>query len=200
MIYLSPFFFFFTLWTALLSLFSSNYSLSTQIPSPFPSSFHYKSPCCPLILPPPHQIGSFAKEKKLTTTCEIEATMANSYSNQNSSQRSVAMVLALVSAIVLSPLYVSRKHDNRSYHESKWNSGFVLPMVLAGLIIAIKTTSSSSSSSSSVKRDASSTSLLPSDPSWVLRIGSSSWGLAGLLLMLTLVLSWQDSVREFFWR
>ncbi|KAK9923750.1 hypothetical protein M0R45_032150 [Rubus argutus] len=123
------------------------------------------------------------------------------YTNhQTSSQRSVAMVLALVSAIVLSPLYhvTTRKADTR-YYETKWmSSGFVLPMVLAGLIIAIKTTSSSSSSSSSTQEGSS---FIPSpDPSWVLRIGSSSWGLAGVLVMLMLVLSWQSSVHEFFWR
>ncbi|GFZ11712.1 hypothetical protein Acr_23g0000970 [Actinidia rufa] len=82
------------------------------------------------------------------------------------------MVLALVSAVVLSPLYVNRRND--SNYETRWNSsGFVLPVVLAGLIIAIKTTSSSSSSSM----------VFPSsEPSWVLRIGSSSWGLAGFWL------------------
>ncbi|PSR96944.1 Glutamate--tRNA ligase [Actinidia chinensis var. chinensis] len=113
-----------------------------------------------------------------------------SYTNQNSSQRGLAMVLALVSAVVLSPLYVNRRND--SNYETRWNSsGFVLPVVLAGLIIAIKTTSSSSSSSM----------VFPSsEPSWVLRIGSSSWGLAGVLVMLMLVLSWQDSVQHFFWR
>ncbi|KAJ6415830.1 hypothetical protein OIU84_004594 [Salix udensis] len=50
------------------------------------------------------------------------------------------MVLALASAVVLSPLYVKRRND-----ETKWSSGFVLPMVLAGLVIAIRTTSSSMS-------------------------------------------------------
>ena len=119
------------------------------------------------------------------------------YTSQYSSQRSVAMVLALVSAIVLSPLYVTRKNDTR-YYETKWSSGFVLPMVLAGLIIAIKTTSSCSSMSAQGGGRAS---IIPSpDPSWVLRIGSSSWGLAGILVMLLLVLSWQESVQEFFWR
>ncbi|KAL6137428.1 hypothetical protein ACLB2K_062720 [Fragaria x ananassa] len=111
------------------------------------------------------------------------------------------MVLALVSAIVLSPLYhVSSRKTDRRHYETKWmSSGFVLPMVLAGLIIAIKTTSSSSSSSSASTRGGSS--CIPSpDPSWVLRIGSSSWGLAGVLVLLMLVLSWQSSVHEFFWR
>ncbi|AET01773.1 hypothetical protein MtrunA17_Chr8g0344121 [Medicago truncatula] len=120
-------------------------------------------------------------------------------SNHGSSQRSLAMVLALVSAVVLSPLYVNSKSDRR-YYESKWtSSGFVLPMILFGLIIAIKRTSSSSSScvsSSSTKG-----SLLPShDPSLVLRIGSSSWGLAAVLVMLMLVLHWQGSVQELLWK
>ncbi|KAG2722615.1 hypothetical protein I3760_02G134800 [Carya illinoinensis] len=111
-----------------------------------------------------------------------------------SSQRSVAMALALVSAIVLSPLYLRPKNDTRHY-ETKWSSGFVLPMVLAGLIIAIRTTSSASA------QGGARASIIPSpDPSWVFRIGSSSWGLAGILVMLMLVLSWQASVQEFFWR
>ncbi|KAJ6327424.1 hypothetical protein OIU78_014327 [Salix suchowensis] len=119
------------------------------------------------------------------------AAYACNTASQNSSQRALAMVLALASAVVLSPLYVKRRND-----ETKWSPGFVLPMVLAGLIIAIRTTSSSIS-----VRRGSRASFIPSpDPSWVLRIGSSSWGLAGVLVMLTLVLSWQDSVQEFFWR
>ncbi|KAF7123839.1 hypothetical protein RHSIM_Rhsim12G0209900 [Rhododendron simsii] len=121
---------------------------------------------------------------------------------QYSSQRGLAMVLALASAVVLSPLYVNRKTEY-SHYEMRWNSGFVLPMVLAGLIIAIKTTSSSSSSSSSSSTSSSSDRAMmfpASDPSLVLRIGSSSWGLAGVLVMLMLVLSWQDSVQHFFWR
>lgn len=123
------------------------------------------------------------------------------YTSQNSSQRALAMVLALVSAVVLSPLYVNRKNYHYSHnYETKWSSGFVLPMVLAGLIIAIRTTSSSSSSMSSVQRGARASFIPSPDPSWVLRIGSSSWGLAGVLVMLMLVLSWQDSVQEFFWR
>ncbi|KAF7846865.1 hypothetical protein BT93_L3640 [Corymbia citriodora subsp. variegata] len=118
------------------------------------------------------------------------------YAAQSSSQRGVAMVLALVSAIVLSPLYIDRKGEAKYYHEAKWSSGFVLPVVLAGLIIAIKTTSSSSSSGYGQRG-----SLVPSpEPSWVLRIGSSSWGLTGVLVMLMLVLSWQHSVQEFLWR
>ncbi|KAM7254501.1 hypothetical protein ACFE04_003881 [Oxalis oulophora] len=124
--------------------------------------------------------------------------------NSSISSRGVAMLLALVSALVLSPLYnvtTTRRNGNynssRYYIESKWTcSEFVLPMVLAGLIIAIKTTSSSSKSN-----NIQSCSLIPSpDPSWVLRIGSSSWGLAGILIMLMLVLSWQASVQHFFWR
>ncbi|CAK9324732.1 unnamed protein product [Citrullus colocynthis] len=106
------------------------------------------------------------------------------YANQNSSQRPLAIVLALASAVVLSPL--------RSY-ETSWSSGFVLPLVLLGLIIAIKTSSSCSSTS----RDSA---ILSSDPSWVLKTGSSSWGLAGILMMLILGLSWQNSVQEFLWR
>ncbi|KAI4329082.1 hypothetical protein L6164_021384 [Bauhinia variegata] len=122
------------------------------------------------------------------------ATAYSAYSSHNASQRSLAMVLALVSAVVLSPLYVNSKNDIR-YYESKWSSGFVLPMVLAGLIIAIRTTSSVSSGSNPRA------SLLPSpEPSWVLRIGSSSWGLAGILVMLMMALHWQTSVHDLFWR
>uniref|UniRef100_A0A0A0LEN3 Uncharacterized protein n=1 Tax=Cucumis sativus TaxID=3659 RepID=A0A0A0LEN3_CUCSA len=109
----------------------------------------------------------------------------SAYANQNSSQRPLAIFLALASAVVLSPL--------RSY-ETSWSSGFVVPLVLLGLIVAIKTSSSCSSTS----RDSA---ILPSDhPSWVLKIGSSSWGLAGILMMLILGLSWQSSVQEFLWR
>ncbi|KAK8629204.1 hypothetical protein V6N13_078056 [Hibiscus sabdariffa] len=112
-------------------------------------------------------------------------------------QRGVAMALALLAALVLSPLYVGRKHDTR-YYETKLSSGFVLPMVLAGLIIAIRTSSSSSSSSMA---DGGRGWLSPSpDPTSVLGIGGSSWGLAATLVMLMLVLSWQQSVKEFFWR
>ncbi|KAI9102899.1 hypothetical protein K1719_023338 [Acacia pycnantha] len=115
----------------------------------------------------------------------------HAYSSQASSQRSLAMVLALASAVVLSPLYnMKPKSSDGRYYESKWSPGFVLPMVLAGLIIAIRTSSSSSSSSF----------LLSPEPSWILRIGASSWGLAGVLVMLILVLNWQASVQEFFWR
>ncbi|EOY27253.1 Uncharacterized protein TCM_029139 [Theobroma cacao] len=116
-------------------------------------------------------------------------------SGNNTSQRGVAMALALITAVVLSPLYVRGKNETR-YYEMKLSSGFVLPMVLAGLIAAIRTTSSSSSMQSGARA-----SIIPSpDPSWVLRIGGSSWGLAGILVLLMLVLSWQESVQEFFWR
>ncbi|XP_004510477.1 uncharacterized protein [Cicer arietinum] len=126
----------------------------------------------------------------------MDTTYASS--NHGTSQRSLAMILALASAIVLSPLYVNPKSDRR-YYESKWSYGFVLPMVLAGLIIAIKKTSSSRSSS--YVSSSTSTSFLPShDPSLVLRIGSSSWGLAGVLVMLMLVLHWQASFQEFLWK
>ncbi|KAK6914692.1 hypothetical protein RJ641_019809 [Dillenia turbinata] len=117
--------------------------------------------------------------------------MASGYihGHQTSSSRVVAMGLALVFATVLSPLYVRQK--NEVNYESSWCPSYVLPMVLAGLIIAIKTTSS---------REARTT-LVPSpDPSCVLRIGSSSWGLAGVLVMLMVVISWQDSVKGFLWR
>ncbi|KAL2933094.1 C2 domain-containing protein 3 [Bienertia sinuspersici] len=103
------------------------------------------------------------------------------------------MALALVSAVILSPLYTTRNHDTR--YDIRWNSGFVLPMVLAGLIIAIKTTSSPSSSSMAGMR-----SILSPDPSSVYRVGGSSWGLAGVLIMLMLVLSWQDAVHHFLWK
>ncbi|KAI5665400.1 hypothetical protein M9H77_15253 [Catharanthus roseus] len=125
---------------------------------------------------------------------------------QNSSQRGMAMIFALISAILLSPLYVHRKNEYRSY-ETRWSSGFVLPVVLVGLIVAIKTTSSSSSSSSSVQRwnNRSGSNLFRSDPeassaSSVLRIGNSSWGLAGVLLLLICVLSWQSSLQQLLWR
>ncbi|CAI9766065.1 unnamed protein product [Fraxinus pennsylvanica] len=120
------------------------------------------------------------------------ATSAYS-SYQNSSPRGVAMVLATVSAVVLSPLYVDRKNESR--HEVGWSSGFVLPVVLAGLIVAIKTTSFNSMQRGSGK----SVATCP-DESTVLRIGSSSWGLASILIMLVFILSWQASVQHFFWR
>lgn len=103
------------------------------------------------------------------------------------------MVLAMVSALVLSPLYFNWK--NESYYKTRWSSGFVLPVVLAGLIVAIKTTSSNS-----VKRG-SRASVSPSpDELTLLRIGNSSWGLAGILIMLMFVLSLQTSAQHFFWR
>ncbi|KAK8574910.1 hypothetical protein V6N13_033874 [Hibiscus sabdariffa] len=127
--------------------------------------------------------------------------MAGTYTHatlhHQASQRGVAMALALVAAVLLSPLYVRRKHEMR-YYEMKLSSGFVLPMVLAGLIIAIRTTSSPSSCS---RPNGGRAWLSPSpDPTWVLRIGGSSWGLAAILVMLMLVLSWQQSVKDFFWR
>ncbi|KAI3913462.1 hypothetical protein MKW98_003941 [Papaver atlanticum] len=115
---------------------------------------------------------------------------------QHSFNRSVAMVLALVSSVVLSPLYIKRKTDIRNY-ETKWSSGYILPMVLVGLIAAIKTVSSSSPPSMQTGRGGAGASM---DSSSVLKIGGSSWGLAGILLMLFLVLSWQDSVQHFLWR
>ncbi|KAL2555024.1 uncharacterized protein Fot_08643 [Forsythia ovata] len=120
------------------------------------------------------------------------ATSAYS-SYQNSSPRGLAMVLAMVSAVVLSPLCVNRTNESR--YEARWSSGFVLPMVLAGLIVAIRTTSSNS-----MQRGNRASVSLSSDESTVLRIGSSSWGLAGILVMLLFVLSWQASVQHFFWR
>ncbi|CAN1168810.1 hypothetical protein LINPERPRIM_LOCUS19416 [Linum perenne] len=131
------------------------------------------------------------------------ATQCSYNGSQNpSSPRGVAMVLALVFAVVLSPLYASRRDDHQSrfyhqYYESSWSSGLVLPMVLAGLIIAIRSTSSSKHNEGGMYA---SSSLVSSDPSWMLRIGGSSWGLAGILVMLMVVLSWQDSVQHFFWR
>ncbi|WVZ22251.1 hypothetical protein V8G54_000795 [Vigna mungo] len=123
-----------------------------------------------------------------------------SSSSSSSSQRSLAMVLAFVSAVVLSPLYGNSRSDRR-YYESKWSSGgFVLPMFLAGLIIAIRTTSSSVSSSSSSSSTARASFLPSPEPSWVFRVGSSSWGLGGILVMLVLLLHCQTSVQEFLWR
>lgn len=149
-----------------------------------------------------HQVGFSPRKRKTKLEFLLlsppMAAPSYAYTSHSSSQRSTAMVLALVSAIVLSPLYVTTRKTDARYYETKWSSGFVLPMVLAGLIIAIKTTSSSSSSSSSSTQG---DSFVPSpEPSWVLRIGSSSWGLAGVLVLLMLVLSWQGSVHEFLWR
>ncbi|KAL0319441.1 UNVERIFIED_CONTAM: hypothetical protein Sangu_2100300 [Sesamum angustifolium] len=113
----------------------------------------------------------------------------------HSSPRALAMVLALVSAIVLSPLYVDhRKSESRL--EARWSScGLVLPAVVAGLIVAIKTSTSSSNSRANFESPDSNSSA-----GLVFRIGSSSWGLAGILIMLLFVVSWQDSVQHFFWR
>ncbi|PWA35276.1 hypothetical protein CTI12_AA611070 [Artemisia annua] len=128
-----------------------------------------------------------------TSTCDYGSI-------QNASQRrGVAMVLAMVIAVVLSPLYVNGSQKETHLETRLWNSGFVLPMVLAGLIVAIKTTSSSSSSSAASSSSATSCEG-DSSSSWVLRIGSSSWGLAGILGMLMFVLYWQHSVQHFFWR
>lgn len=117
-----------------------------------------------------------------------------SSSYQYSSHRGVAIVLALVSAVVLSPLYVDRGKKEGSYYETRWScGGMVLPVLLTGLIVAIKSTSSSS-----VRGRASTSSIFASpEPSAVLRIWSSSWGLAGVLVMLLCVLSWQ---RQYLWK
>ncbi|KAK3030934.1 hypothetical protein RJ639_036672 [Escallonia herrerae] len=115
---------------------------------------------------------------------------SHGYTSQNTSQRPVAMALSLITALVLSPLYVNR--NNNSRYETKWSSGFVLPMVLAGLIVAIKTTSSSTAS---INR-ASAPRASPEVSSWVLRIGSSSWGLAGILVMLILGCAFVDLLQQ----
>ncbi|MCD7467571.1 hypothetical protein HAX54_005092 [Datura stramonium] len=119
-----------------------------------------------------------------------------SSSDQYSSHRGVAMVLALVSAVVLSPLYVDRGKKESSYYETRWScGGIVLPVLLAGLIVAIRSTSSSS-----VQGRSRCTIFGSPEPSPVLRIGSSSWGLAGILVMLLCVLSWQSSMRHYLWK
>ncbi|CAN4085132.1 unnamed protein product [Withania somnifera] len=113
---------------------------------------------------------------------------ASCSSYQYSSHRGVAMVLALVSAMVLSPLYVDRGKKESSYYETRWSCGGIV--LLAGLIIAIKTTSSSLQGG-----------IFGSpEPSAVLKIGSSSWGLAGVLVMLLCLLSWQTSMQHYFWK
>ncbi|KAL3632066.1 hypothetical protein CASFOL_025050 [Castilleja foliolosa] len=118
------------------------------------------------------------------------------YSNLNSSPRALAMVLALVSAVLLSPLYIDRR-KSESRIEVRWSSGgLVLPAVVAGLIVAIKTTISSSKNNAVQKRVDS----IYQSPDLGLRIGSSSWRLAGILIMLIFVISWQGSVQHFFWR
>lgn len=107
------------------------------------------------------------------------------------------MVLALVSAVVLSPLYVDRRKKESSYYETRWScGGIVLPVLLAGLIVAIRSTSSSS-----VQGGGSRYSIFASpESSSVLRIGSSSWGLAGVLVLLLCVLSWQSSMQHYLWK
>ncbi|KAL6568295.1 hypothetical protein OROHE_003979 [Orobanche hederae] len=130
------------------------------------------------------------------------------YPNLNSSPRALAMVLALVSAVMLSPLFVDRRKIE-SRIETRWSSGgLVLPAVVAGLIVAIKTTISSSSSSSKnniVRKGADRYSIYQArdynncGAGSVFRIGSSSWGLAGILVMLVFVISWQGSVKHLFW-
>ncbi|KAK9131402.1 hypothetical protein Sjap_011889 [Stephania japonica] len=116
------------------------------------------------------------------------------------------MLIALASAVALSPLYTgSRRADGRearrwsSFSSSSrilwWSSsGFVQPLVLVGLIVAIKAISSERSTGGGGQV------LSSLDSSFMLRIGSSSWGLAVVLVMLVLVLSWQRSVQGFFWR
>ncbi|KAG8380160.1 hypothetical protein BUALT_Bualt07G0164600 [Buddleja alternifolia] len=125
------------------------------------------------------------------------------YPHQNSSPRALAMVLALVSALVLSPLYVDhRKSESRL--ETRWSSGgLVLPAVVAGLIVAIRTTTSSSSSNGLMRKRGDNyyhQSDVDNSAGLVFRVGSSCWGLAGILIMLVFVVSWQDSVQHFFWR
>lgn len=115
----------------------------------------------------------------------------------SSSQRPLALVLALVLAVVLSPLYMNGRKDF-GQPDMAWSSGVVLPAVLVGLVIAIRIASSSASSSH--RSAGSSSSFLCADPSWAFRIGSSSWGLGGILVMLVLVLSWQRSVQQFLWK
>ncbi|CAH9118551.1 unnamed protein product [Cuscuta europaea] len=136
-----------------------------------------------------------------------------SYSPQGcyySSQRGVAMVLAMGCALLLSPLYVDRprSESSRRYYETRWSSGgLVLPAVLAGLIVAIKTASTAHggrggtsprfpvyTSSADVDGDCSSSSSSPA-----FGIGRSTWGLAGILVSLLFALSFQSSLRQFFW-
>ncbi|KAK9726913.1 hypothetical protein RND81_05G245200 [Saponaria officinalis] len=119
----------------------------------------------------------------------------DSYSIQMSTHRPVAMALSIVAAVVLSPLYVTRNNSNETKSDIRWNTGFILPLVLAGLIIAIKTTSSTFSSTTAKGGLI----MASTDPNSVIRFGGSSWGLAGVLIMLMLVLSWQTSLQHFFW-
>ncbi|KZV50079.1 hypothetical protein F511_21649 [Dorcoceras hygrometricum] len=117
------------------------------------------------------------------------------YPHQNSSPRGLAMVLALASAIILSPLYVNRRRSESRYEERWGSSGFLLPVVVvAGLIVAIKTTTTSSK-----QRKEADFSHRNANAGLVFRIGSSL-GLAGILIMLLFVISWQASVKHFFWR
>lgn len=106
------------------------------------------------------------------------------------------MVLALASAIILSPLYVSDRRSESRYEERWGSSSFVLlsVVVVAGLIVAIKTTSSLK------RRGKADFSHQDTNAGLVFRIGSSSLGLAGILIMLLFVISWQASVKHFFWR
>ena len=127
-----------------------------------------------------------------------------SQTSSSSSQRAVAMVLALVTAVVLSPFYLTSSNDKfsrtRSY-DSKWSSGFVLPVLLAGLIVAIKTTTNNSSASTSRGVQGQFSADSGEAPvSQTLRTGNSSWGLAALLVALIFLLSCQNSAQHFFWR
>ncbi|KAH6827910.1 hypothetical protein C2S53_014872 [Perilla frutescens var. hirtella] len=114
------------------------------------------------------------------------------YPHVNSSPRAAAMVLALVSAIVLSPLYVDHR-KSESLVESRWSSsGLVLPAVVVGLIAAIKTTTSSNNAA---RKRSDSDQFESADncngAAFLFRIGSSSLGLAGILIMLLFVISWR---------
>ncbi|KAK1362754.1 Serine rich protein [Heracleum sosnowskyi] len=125
--------------------------------------------------------------------------------SSSSSQRAVAVVLSLVTAVVLSPFYMNSNNDNsrrtRNY-DSKWSSGFVLPVLLAGLIVAIKTTTSKNNSASTSKpvHRQFTTDSGEASGSQTVGTGSSSWGLATVLVTLIFLLSWQNSVQHFFWR
>ncbi|KAF6162424.1 hypothetical protein GIB67_017312 [Kingdonia uniflora] len=121
------------------------------------------------------------------------------YSTENSSGRPAAVFLSLVSAIVLSPLYMKGKTGTR-YYDARWNSSssFVLPMFLAGLIFAIRVVSAPPTSS--LQQGSRGPLMFTSrDASFGQRSGSS-WRLAGILVLLLLVVSWQGSVQGFFWR
>ena len=182
----------FGIWTATFHLLPpKTLSFTTIFLNVSPTVLSYKSPPPHSQHPSPYPRILHASNSLVVLSHQGPPMASCGYSSQISCQRPVAMALALVSAVVLSPLYVTRNNDTR--YDIRRNSGFVLPMVLAGLIIAIKTTSSRAYSSAK--------SILGSpDPSWVLRIGGSSWGLAGVLAMLMLMLSWQDSVQQFLWK